>query len=109
MASEIKGAAFERSGSITKSTPCNGPGSTRHVLLAESTVTVAPKSRSICTVISICGIEGSAPPECLTVIPLLMLGATSKSADKNWLDALASMVSSPPGIAPFDFKTIGSE
>ena len=83
IASEINGAALERSGSIMRLTPLSGPGSTFQVFAAESTVTVAPKSRSICTVISMCGIDGSVPPTCLTVMPLVILGATSRSADKN--------------------------
>ena len=36
-----------------------------------------------------------------------MLGPMSKSADKNWLDLLASIVISPPGIAPAPLIDIG--
>ena len=50
---------------------------------AASTSTEAQKKRNISTVISMCGIDGSAPPTCLTVMPLVMLGPINKSADKN--------------------------
>ena len=54
-----------------------------------------------------CGIDGSAPPTCLTVMPFVMLGPINKSADKNWLEALASISSAPPGISPVPFKVSG--
>ena len=54
-----------------------------------------------------CGIDGSAPPTCLTVMPFVMLGPINKSADKNWLEALASISSAPPGISPVPFKVNG--
>ena len=85
---------------MTKSFPCNAPGLTLQLWLAESTSTVAPKSRNISTVISMWGIEGSNPPWCFAMIPLSKLGATRSNADKNWLDALASIVNAPPGIEP---------
>ena len=53
------------------------------MLFAESTSTVAPKKRNISTVMSMCGIDGSAPPTCLTVMPFVMLGPINRSADKN--------------------------
>ena len=56
-----------------------------------------------------CGIDGSAPPLCVAVIPLVVLGPIKSSADKNCEDALASIVSEPPGITPLLFITIGSE
>ena len=34
-------------------------------------------------------------------MPFSKLGATNNSADKNWLEALASIVRAPPGIFPF--------
>ena len=98
IAIERKGAAFERSGSIIKSRPCKAPGFTLQLLASLSTLTTPPKSRSISTLISICGIEGRAPPLCITVIPFLKLDPTNKSAERNWLDALASIVITPPGI-----------
>ena len=107
MAIDKNGDAFERSGSITKSFPWSTPALTLQVCAAGSTVTSAPKSRSIATVISMCGIDGSAPPRCVTVIPSSILGATRRSADRNWLDALASIVSAPPLTFPRALITIG--
>ena len=37
IAIDKNGDAFDKSGSIIKSLPCNAPGSTRHVFLAAST------------------------------------------------------------------------
>ena len=53
------------------------------------------------------GIEGSNPPWCFATIPLSKLGATKSKADKNWLEALASIVNAPPGIDPVPLKVNG--
>ena len=63
------GVAFDRSGSITQSRAVIGPGSTRQVLASESS-TSTPASRSMATVISMCGSEGTGFPSWCTVIPL---------------------------------------
>ena len=51
--------------------------------------------------------DGSEVPIWRAIRPFFILGATSNSADKNWLDALASITNSPPGISPLPCKTIG--
>ena len=66
------GPALDRSGSTVKSPRFSRPGSTRQEsgsLAAAPASTVAPASRSIRTVISMCGSEGTGGPECRTATP----------------------------------------
>ena len=79
---DMNGAALDKSGSITRSCPLSFPGSTRHCDGWESS-TIAPNCRSIATVISICGCEGSVSPICFTVIPSRIAGPTSRRAETN--------------------------
>ncbi|CAB4545440.1 unannotated protein [freshwater metagenome] len=97
------GAALDKSGSITTSTALIGPGCTDHVACVGSSVwavTSTPRSRNICTVMSMCGNEGIAPPACSMVKPSVKAGATSKSALTNCDEAEASRVMCPPRGGP---------
>ena len=63
-----KGAAFERSGSTWTSRPLISEGSTRQVLASQSSM-IAPASRSVSTVISMCGSDGTGLPTWWIVTP----------------------------------------
>ena len=56
-----------------------------------------------------CGIEGREEPIWRTVIPFFVAGATSKSAEMNWLDEVASTSTTPPFSWPLALIVIGSE
>ena len=99
--------ALERSGSTTASIPAIGPGSTRHVPAMESS-TVTPRLRSSATVMSRWGCEGSERPTWWSVKPCAKRGAARRSAETNWLDADASMLSSQAEILPRPWTVNGS-
>ena len=85
-----KGAAFERSGSISVSSAAIGPGETcQRFGSASSTSTPWRRSREI--VISMCGIDGTGLPSCSTSTPLSYLAPASSSAETNCEDADALM------------------
>ncbi|GMA88541.1 hypothetical protein GCM10025868_37910 [Angustibacter aerolatus] len=63
-----KGAAFDRSGSTSRSSGRTGPGSTRQVLAVPSSTTT-PTDRSSATVMSRCGWLGTGAPSWCTVTP----------------------------------------
>ena len=69
-----KGAALERSGSMTVSSAVTGPGATRQRLGSASS-TSTPWRRSSETVISMCGIDGTGLPSCSRSTPLSYLRA----------------------------------
>jgi hypothetical protein len=62
------GVAFDRSGSTCQSRAAIGPCSTRQVSGSASS-TVTPASRSICTVMSMWGSDGTGSPSWWTVTP----------------------------------------
>jgi hypothetical protein len=94
-----KGAAPDRSGSMSQARPVNRPGSTTQTSGVPSS-TAAPAARSISTVIRRCGALGTGGPQWRTTIPRSNRGAASSSPETNWLDADASMTISPPRTAP---------
>ena len=102
------GPALERSGSTTTSPPAIGPGSTRHRPGVWSS-TLTPRSRSVATVMSMCGRLGSAPPTCRSVSPSANRGAASSRAETNWEDPEASTDTSDPLIAPVPWTVNGRE
>jgi hypothetical protein len=67
-ASARNGAALERSGSIARSTAWTGPGRTFQRSFSES-LTLMPCSRSIATVISMWGSDGTGGPSWRTSTP----------------------------------------
>ncbi len=75
--------------------PASGP-----VAPAVAVSTRAPASRSICTVISMCGAEGARPPRCRTSRPLSYRGAASSSPETSCEEADASTVTAPPASEP---------
>ena len=93
------GAAPERSGSISQPRPVSGPGSTAQTSGVLSS-TAAPAARSICTVIRRCGADGTGGPTWRTTTPRSKRGAASSSPETSWLDAEASMTTSPPVTRP---------
>src|SRR5262249_54845681 len=92
-------AALDRSGSISQSRAEIGPGSTCHGP-APGPPTRTPCARSIRTVISMCGSDGTGLPPLCTVTPWVNRAADSSRPDTNWEDADASIVTSPPGNPP---------
>ncbi len=92
-------AALDRSGSTTHSGAMGRPGSTTHSDRTESS-TDTPAARSICTVIRMCGPDGTGGPSCRTRSPLSRSGAASSRALTNCEDCVASTVTSPPTRPP---------
>ncbi len=101
-----KGAALERSGSMTVSSAVTGPGATRQRLGSASS-TSTPWRRSSETVISMCGIDGTGLPSCSRSTPLSYRAPASSSAETNCEDAEASTTTWPPGTAPDPRTTNG--
>ena len=64
-----KTAALDRSGSTAQSRARIAPGATRQVLGSASS-TSTPASRSMATVMSMCGSDGTGLPSWCTVTPL---------------------------------------
>src|SRR4051794_29126280 len=93
------GAAFERSGSTSTSTARTSDGGTHQRFGAESS-TSTPCSRSCSTVMSMCGSDGTGLPSCRTSTPSSYLAPASSSAEMNWLEAEASMITRPPRTRP---------
>ena len=59
--------ALDRSGSMVRSTAAIGPGWTRQVFarpVSAGVSTCTPLSRSIATVMSMCGMDGTGGPTC---------------------------------------------
>ena len=83
------GAALERSGSTTTSRAAIGPGATRQP--RSVAVTSTPCSRSVVTVISTCGIDGT-PPASDRSMPSSKRAAASSSPETICEDSLASTV-----------------
>ena len=67
-AAATKGPALERSGSTETSRALISEGSTRHVFGSLSS-TIAPASRSVSTVMRMCGSLGTGLPSWCTVTP----------------------------------------
>ncbi len=51
-------------------------------------------------VMSMCGMLGRRSPVCRSRSPFVNRGAASSSPDTNWLEADASISSSPPSTSP---------
>ena len=94
-----KGAAFDRSGSMSTSRAAMGPGATTQTP-SSGLETVTPRASRAAIVISMCGIDGRRSPVCRRVSPSAKRGAASRRPETNWLDALASIATSPPRTAP---------
>ena len=62
--------------------------------------TSAPAPRSICTVMAMCGAEGTRRPRWRTSTPLSKRGAASSRPETNCEDADASRVTAPPASDP---------
>ena len=88
-------AAFDRSGSIVSSSGAIGPGATTQRSGSESSIRTC-RSRSMATVISMCGREGSGGPAWRRSRPPGSRAATISRALTNWLDAEASSVTRRP-------------
>jgi hypothetical protein len=92
------------------------PGCTRHVSKVPAGVplslaqvsTSAPASRSMPTVMAICGADGARPPRCRISAPLSNRGAASSSPDTSCEEPDASMVTGPPRTAPAPCTVNGS-
>ncbi len=93
------GTALDRSGSMTQRLASTRPGATRHRPAAESS-TSTPASRSIDTVIAMCGADGTAPPVCTTVRPSVNAAPDSSRPDTNCEDPDASISTVPPRTDP---------
>ena len=102
-----KGVALDRSGSMLQFTGAMGPGATVQDSSPDRS-TATPAERSICTVISMCGIDGSDPPRCATVTPRSNRAADSSRPETNCEDPDASMVTPPPRSAPVPRRVNGS-
>ena len=98
-ASARNGAALERSGSMRWSQGLTGPGATAHRFASESS-TSTPCSRSIATVISMCGRDGTGLPSWRTSTPASYRAPASSRAETNCEDADASITTVPPGTDP---------
>ena len=98
-ASARNGAALDRSGSIRWSTGSTGPGATRHRLGSASS-TSTPCSRSMATVMSRWGCDGTGLPSWSTSTPWSKRAPASSRAETNWLDPEASSTTLPPGTCP---------
>ena len=98
-ASARNGAALERSGSMTWSTGVTGPGATAQ-RFASASSTSTPCSRSIATVISMCGSDGTGLPSWRTSTPASYRAPASSSAETNCEDADASITTVPPRTDP---------
>src|SRR5664279_2762920 len=101
-----KGVALDRSGSMAAVHGPTGPGRTRQVF-GSSASTRTPTAQSAATVIRMCGSDGSGPPRCSTRTPSVNDAPDSRSPETNWEDALASMVTVPPGSAPVPCRVNG--
>ena len=81
------GPALDRSGSTVKSPRLSGPGATRQESgrppPAGPASTVAPASRSIRMVISMCGSDGTGGPACCTATPAVNRGAASSRPETS--------------------------
>src|SRR3954447_24566806 len=91
------GAALEISGSITRSSAATVPGRTRQPRGVAATST--PCSRSVVTVISTCGIDGT-PPASARSTPSSKRAAASSRPETICEDSVASTVIAPPVTPP---------
>ncbi len=98
-ASARNGAALDRSGSMRWSTGFTTPGATAHRFASESS-TSTPCSRSIATVMSMWGSEGTGLPSWRRSTPSSYRAPASSSAETNCEDADASMTTRPPRTEP---------
>ena len=81
------GAALDRSGSIVTSRAATGPGATIQIPAVESS-TSTPRSRRACTVIAMCGSDGTGPaPTWRRCRPLSQRAPQSSRPDTNCDDA----------------------
>ena len=94
------GVALDRSGSTTRSTAEIGPGATcQDDAVGCSTTT--PDSRSIASVISMCGPDGTAaPPTWISSTPSSKRAAESRRPETNCDEAEASISTRPPRREP---------
>ena len=92
-------AALDRSGSTCTSRALTSLGSTRQVWTSPSSTTT-PASRSVSTVISMCGRLGTALPSWCTVTPSSKRAPESSRPETNCEDAEASRVTAPPRTDP---------
>ena len=88
--------------------PPIGPGSTRQTV-GSGFETRTPRLARVSRVISMCGRDGRCSPSWRKVRPCSNLGALSSSPETNWLEALASITSSPPTTEPLPLRVNGSE
>ena len=93
------GTALDRSGSMTQCRGAIGPGATRQRLASPSS-TSTPASRSIDTVIAICGADGTDSPVCTIVSPSANAAPDSSRPETNCDDAEASISTTPPATDP---------
>ena len=81
------------------STGLIGPGATAQRLASESSTSTAC-SRSMATVMSMCGCDGTGLPSCRTSTPASYRAPASSRAETNCEDADASITTVPPGTEP---------
>ena len=94
------GVALDRSGSTTRSTAAIGPGATRHDD-GVGCSTVTPDSRSIASVISMCGPDGTGEaPTWTRSTPSSKRAAESRRPETNCEEAEASISTRPPRRDP---------
>ncbi|SKV82668.1 Uncharacterised protein [Mycobacteroides abscessus subsp. abscessus] len=98
-AGAMKANAFDKSGSITHWCAGIGCGSIRQRPGTESS-TAIPASRSIVTVMTTCGPEGSTSAVFTAVRPALNAAPESKRPETNWEEPEASTPTSPPCTWP---------
>ena len=79
-----KGVALERSGSMAQLRAVIGPGSTVQEVPSGLAVAVTPASRSMCSVMSMCGVDGTFSPVWRTVRPSAKRAPASSSPETNW-------------------------
>ena len=100
MAAIRNGAALDRSGSMVTSRAAIGPGATIHVPGVESS-TSTPRSRRPCTVIAMCGSDGTGPsPMWRRCRPLSQRAPLSSRPETNCEDADESISTGPPAAPP---------
>ena len=98
-AADKNGTALERSGSTAQLLAAIGPGATAQRLAVESS-TATPAWRSIVTVMSMCGADGTEAPVCSTSRPESNAAPHSSRPETNCEEAEASMRTGPPATAP---------
>src|SRR5215217_5614092 len=106
-AADRNGTALDRSGSMSQCRAAIGPGETPH-RLAWLSSTSTPASRSIDTVIPMCGADGNDSPVCTIVSPSVNAAPDNSRPDTNCDDADASMCTVPPATLPAPRTANGS-